>query len=92
MFEWRVACDHGWIYRPGVLGRGLRSQLPPDRWAAFERTFMGADMERNWDALFETVLLFQETAMEVAERVDLAYPQGLVQDVVEYLECIRRRK
>jgi aminoglycoside 6-adenylyltransferase len=90
MFEWRVACDQDWDYSPGVLGRGLKGRLPADRWTALERTFVGANIDENWEALFLTADLFLETAREVADMLDLVYPQHLANDVMEYLKGIHR--
>ncbi|HEX2189467.1 MAG TPA: aminoglycoside 6-adenylyltransferase [Longimicrobiaceae bacterium] len=89
MLEWRVALDHGWTYRPGVLGRGLKAHLPPERWSELEQTFSGAEMEEGWGALWRTIALFRTAAIEVAGRLALEYPHGLDARMARYLERIR---
>jgi aminoglycoside 6-adenylyltransferase len=77
MLEWRVEIDHEWSIAPGVLGKGLKKRLPPDIWAQVERTYADADIESNWEALYETIALFRRVAGEVAMHLGYAYPHTL---------------
>src|SRR6185369_6484326 len=52
MLEWRIELDHGWALRPGVLGRGIKRRLPPELWRALEQTYVGPEIEANWQALW----------------------------------------
>ena len=90
MLEWRVELDRDWSWKPGVLGRGLKRSLPPDLWAAFERTYAGSGIAENWDALFATTALFRRVACEVAQALGYAYPEAMDRDVSAYLEDVRR--
>jgi aminoglycoside 6-adenylyltransferase len=89
MLEWRVECDHAWSLKTGQLGKGLEDQLSAEVWAELEGTFCDADLQRNWEALFAMVALFGRVAREVAESLGYAYPERLVNRVVEHAHQMR---
>jgi aminoglycoside 6-adenylyltransferase len=89
--EWLVGCQRGWDTPVGVLGRGLKRQLPPDLWLLLERTYVGADIEENWEALFRTLALFRRAAMEVAAQLGYAYPLDLDQRVTAHVQRLCAR-
>lgn len=77
MLEWRVAMDTGWTFKPGRIGRGLKTHFEASTWEAVEHTFVGADVQDNWQALDEASRLFGTVAREVADRLGFAYPNEL---------------
>ena len=91
MLEWRIEVERGWTWKPGVLGRGMKSLLPNATWAELERTFVGADSEENWEALFATAALFRRIAQEVGEALGYAYPRELDAGMTAYLEGVHER-
>jgi aminoglycoside 6-adenylyltransferase len=88
LLDWRAAIDEGWAAPHGDLGRGLRTRLQPELWSALEETFVGADQEENWRALWRTTDLFRRVASEVAARLDLSYPGALDEGVTRHLRRI----
>jgi aminoglycoside 6-adenylyltransferase len=90
MLEWRMECDHAWSAPTGVLGRGLKRRLPADIWAELERTYVGAGIAENWEALFRTMALFRRVASEVADHLGYVYPRDLDQRVVSYVQKVKR--
>lgn len=90
LLEWRIELDHGWTWKPGIVGRGLKRALPPDLWSAFERTYVGPGIEENWEALFAMTALFRRAAIAVGQALGYTYPQELDDDVTAYLEEARR--
>jgi aminoglycoside 6-adenylyltransferase len=89
LLEWRVELDHGWAWKPGIVGRGLKRVLPPDTWAELAATYVGLGIEENWEALFATTALFRRVASEVAAALGYAYPSDLDARVTAYLEEVR---
>jgi len=89
MLEWRAALDHGWSLPAGFLGRGLKKRLPPEIWSELERTYAGAGIEDNWEALFRTLALFRRVAVEVAAALGYAYPIDMDRRVVAYAQRAR---
>jgi aminoglycoside 6-adenylyltransferase len=91
MLEWRMELDHGWSVPTGALGKGLKKRLPPEIWSQLESTYAGADVADNWEALFRTIALFRQVAMEVGEGLGYAYPDDLDQRVTAYVKDMRKR-
>lgn len=86
MLEWRAEIDHDWSVPVGALGKGLKKRLPPEVWLQLEETYVGSDIAENWEALFKTITLFRQVAMEVGEALGYAYPQDLDQRVTDYVK------
>jgi aminoglycoside 6-adenylyltransferase len=89
MLEWRMECDRAWSAPTGFLGRGLKKALPPEIWSQVESTYVGAGIEENWDALFRTLALFRQVAVEVAEQLGYGYPYDMDRRVVAYAQQVR---
>jgi aminoglycoside 6-adenylyltransferase len=88
MLEWRLEIEQDWLVPVGSIGKGLKGHLPTDLWHEVERTFVGAQTMDNWEALFRTLELFRQVAIEVGDSLGFAYPQELHQRVREYVETI----
>jgi aminoglycoside 6-adenylyltransferase len=89
LLEWRVEIERNWSWKPGIVGRGLKQHLPPDLWFELERTYVGSDLEENWEALFRTTALFRRAASEVGSALGYAYPEALDVSIIAYLEHVR---
>jgi aminoglycoside 6-adenylyltransferase len=90
MLEWRLGIDENRSVKAGVLGRGLKQRLSAERWAVLESTYVGPGWEENWTAIFKTIVLFQEIAVEVGNHFGYEYPQDLHQRMILYLEKVMR--
>jgi aminoglycoside 6-adenylyltransferase len=91
MLEWRLELEHDWSLRPGVLGRGLERLLAPELWAEYATTYVGADVDENWDALFRTCELFRRIAREVGDALGHEYPEAADVRMKELLRAVRGR-
>jgi aminoglycoside 6-adenylyltransferase len=89
MLEWMIELEHDWSFRPGVFGRGLERLLPPDVSSDLAATYVGADVEENWAALFRTIDLFRRVAVEVGEALGYSYAQDVEDKVTAYLTRVR---
>ncbi|MEZ4866568.1 MAG: aminoglycoside 6-adenylyltransferase [Caldilineaceae bacterium] len=89
MLEWKIALDYGGRVKPGALGKGLKKHLPNTLWVQLEGAYAGAGVAENWDALWRTIHLYHEVALEVAKRLGYNYPHELEQCVVTYAQRIR---
>ena len=90
MLEWRMGIENGWSVKPGAYGKGLKGRVEPGIWAELEATYVGAGTDENWETLFRTIDLFRKVAREVGDRLGYGYPGEMDQQVVAYLESIRR--
>jgi aminoglycoside 6-adenylyltransferase len=91
MLEWRMELDHGWSMPTGALGKGLKKRLPPEIWSQLENTYAGADIAGNWEALFRTMALFRQVAVEVGDKLGYDYPHDLDQRVTAYVKDMQHR-
>jgi aminoglycoside 6-adenylyltransferase len=89
MLDWRVEIDHGWNHKPGTLGKGIQKVLPADLWQDVKATYVGADIEANWDAMFLMMKTFGATAREVGAALGYRYPQELEDRVTEHVRAMR---
>lgn len=91
MLEWKIGIDHAWSIPAGALGKGLKKRLPPELWSQLEGTYAGADIAENWEALFRTMALFRQVAIEVGEGLCYPYPYDLDERVTTYVQNMQRR-
>jgi len=89
MLEWRMEIDYEWSVPTGNLGKGLKKLLSPIIWSELEKTYVGAGMEENWEALFITISLFHDVGIEVAQRLGYTYPHELDQGVTAYIKKMK---
>jgi aminoglycoside 6-adenylyltransferase len=85
LLEWRIELDHNWSWKPGPVGKGLKSALQSDLWVELEKTWVGASIEENWIALFAMTALFRHVAVEVGNALGYTYPLALDEGVSAYL-------
>ena len=85
MLEWRMEIDHDWSVKTGALGKGLKKRLPPEIWSHLEGTYVGAGIEENWEAVFRTIDLYRQVAIDVADHLGYAYPHDLDRRVTAYV-------
>ena len=75
--------------KPGAYGRGLERLLDPETAEELAATYVGSGIEENWEALFATTALFRRVATDVADALDLRYPEELDDIATGYLEAVR---
>lgn len=90
MLEWQVAAETRWSFSPRPWGRDLAKHLPPAVREALTATYAGAELDKNWEALFRTAALFRECAGAVARVLGYAYPEETERKVLRYLRTIRQ--
>jgi aminoglycoside 6-adenylyltransferase len=89
--EWRAELDHDWSWWPGKFGRDFARTLPSDLWSQLRATYVGPELDENWDALFSTTALFRRVAKEVGKGLGYAYPQVVDDGVTAHLQAVRDR-
>jgi aminoglycoside 6-adenylyltransferase len=81
--------DHDWSMPTGALGKGLKKRLSSYILYHLESANAGASVADNWEALFRTMALYRQVAMEVGEGLGYAYPYELDQRVTKYVQDMR---
>jgi aminoglycoside 6-adenylyltransferase len=91
MLEWLMGLNHNWSLPTGSLGKGLKKKLSPEIWSQLEAAYAGADIADNWEALFRTMALFRQVAMEVGKGLGYDYPIELDKRVTAFVKEMQRR-
>ena len=86
LLEWRMGLEHNWSVPTGSLGKGLKKRLPPEIGSELENTYAGANTQDNWEALFRTIALFRQVAIEVGTGLGYEYPLQLDQRVTAFVQ------
>ena len=86
MLEWLMGLHHNWSLPTGWLGKGLKKNLPPEIWSQLEATYASVDTADNWEALFRTMMLFRQVAMEVGQGMGYVYPLDLDERVTAFVK------
>ncbi len=87
---WYIGMRYDWSVTTNKHGRWFKRYLDAGTWTELESTFSGADLQENWDALFNAVRLFRRLAVAVADGLDFDYPHETDRRVTAYMRKIRR--
>lgn len=89
MLEWWIAIQTHYAVTTGILGRGMKHHLPTSLWQQLEATYVGADIEDNWQAFFATIELFRKIAVEVGTSLGYNYPHNMDKECVAYAHKVK---
>lgn len=89
MLEWYVEVARGWTHPLRSAGRGLRALLAPEDAVLLDRSYAGADLQGNWEALFALAELFERAARGVAADLGFRYPETLGRDGAAFARKVR---
>ena len=92
MIEWYIAIKHDWSINTGIQGRFFKRFLDSETWAELEATFADANIENNWDALFDLIDLFRKLAIHVGNKLGYTYPHETDRKITEYCKKIKATK
>jgi aminoglycoside 6-adenylyltransferase len=89
LLEWQIETRHNWALPTGVNGKGLKRHLARDRWLQIEQTYSGAQIEDNWRALEQSIVLLHQVAIDVGAQLGYQYPDALERGVRKQIAEIR---
>lgn len=89
MIEWYIGVQHDWAVNPNKCGRWFKRYLDGETWCELETTFAGADVEENWQALFNLTRFFRRIAHQVADSLGYRYPMDQDAKMMKYLHKVR---
>jgi aminoglycoside 6-adenylyltransferase len=70
VIEWKIGADNGFSVSFGKAGRFMKNYVPGDYYQSVLQTYADADIENNWNALFNASQLFKQTSNEVAAKLN----------------------
>ncbi len=89
VIEWYLGVKYDWKINPNKCGRWFKRYLDKPTWEELEKTFVGANIEDNWNALYKTADLFSRLSKEVGENLGYTYPLEYENKIREYLLRVR---
>ena len=91
MLDWYIGTYTNYSVSSGKLNKYLKKYLPSQLYEAYVSTYTDGDYEHFWEAIARACKLFRETALLVAEHLEVTYPEDEEQAAVMYMERVRRR-
>ena len=85
VIEWYLGVKYDWKINPNKCGRWFKRYLDKPTWEELEKTFVGANIEDNWNALYKIADLFSRLSKEVGENLGYTYPLEYENKIREYL-------
>jgi aminoglycoside 6-adenylyltransferase len=89
VIEWYLGVKYDWKINPNKCGRWFKRYLDKPTWEELEKTFVGSNIEDNWNALYKTADLFSRLSKEVAEDLGYTYPLEYENKIRGYLLRVR---
>jgi aminoglycoside 6-adenylyltransferase len=92
MMEWHLEIEQNWSVKLGADGKRLKKQVEQALWTELDNTYVSAGIEKNWDALFNTIYLFRKVAREVGDRLGYPYPDDIDRGGIKFLNRVKGLK
>ncbi len=89
MLNWYVGGRNHFSVSAGKNGKYLKKMLPPDFYDRFRKTYPDADSGHMWDAAFEMLSLFGDTARDVAGQLSYVYDEEEEKGIRSYMEQVK---
>lgn len=89
MLEWEIGIRTGWEQSIGAKAKNLASNLPPDVWNEYQRTYVDSDYDNLWESLFLFHGIFMRSAEFVAEKRGYCFARETAAKVLAFLEPVR---
>ncbi|MCI9420785.1 MAG: aminoglycoside 6-adenylyltransferase [Eubacterium sp.] len=89
MLTWYVGVHHDFSVSVGKNGKYFKKFLPKRYYQSFLKTYPDADDGHMWEAAFEMLSLFGETAREVAGELCFGYDDEQEKGIEQYMEQVR---
>jgi aminoglycoside 6-adenylyltransferase len=89
MLTWYVGKKTTFSKTPGKFGKYFQQYLEPELWDMLEKTYVNAEYENTWDALFAMCQLFRTAAVHVADHFGFLYPYSDDEKVSAHLRHVR---
>ena len=89
LLEWKIGCQHDFSLNIGKSAKYMKNYLSAEEYQQFLATYVRAQKEDIWDAVFSMCQLFQAVAMEVGGELNFDYDYKEAGNSRGYLEQIR---
>lgn len=92
LLTWYAGLKTNYNKTIGKFGKHLEQYLEPALWEKFVKTYVDANENNMWNALFLMCDIFNEIAMKIATHFNYPFNQNEFNGVVEYLKAVSNYK
>tara|TARA_R110002110_G_scaffold415800_1_gene656273 strand:+ start:29100 stop:29969 length:870 start_codon:yes stop_codon:yes gene_type:complete len=89
LLTWYAGLRTNFAVSLGQCGKNLAEHVDAQIWDKFSATYVGAQTERMWDALFTMCELFNTLAKHISQHYQFSYDSSEYARVVSYLKSVR---
>lgn len=87
VIAWKVGIENEFNVSVGKAGKLLKKYLTDDFYRKVLQTYSNAEIEENWQALFQMVEIFQQISNVVADRLGFYINKQEEQNTIAYLKA-----
>lgn len=89
MMEWNEACKRNWNFSPKDHGKQMNDWIDKNYWSELQNCFGRFDKEESWNALMNTIQLYQTVAKETAKFLDYSYNERLDERMFQFIKDLK---
>lgn len=89
MLEWYVGVNNNFSISVGKNGKYFNKLLPTNMYERFTKTYSDANYDHMWEATFEMLYLFGETARGVAKQLLFTYDENEEEGIENYMKQVK---
>jgi len=89
MLEWNEACKRNWNFSPKDHGKQMSDWLDKNYWNELHNCFGRFDKEESWNALINTIQLYQAVAKETAKFLKYEYDEKLDGRMSQFIKDLK---
>ena len=89
MLEWNEACKRNWNFSPKDHGKQISDWLDKKYWNELHNCFGRFDKEESWNALINTIQLYQAVAKETAKFLKYEYDEKLDGRMSQFIKDLK---
>jgi len=88
--EWYIGSKNNWSVSTNKYGRDFKDYIEPDLWEKIERTFSGASISGNWNALLKMIDVAGILLKIVADKLGYTYAGKLEEGIIDRISHIKK--
>lgn len=89
LLTWDAGIKTNHTQNLGAYGKYLEKYIEPEIWNKFVKTYVGADYDQMWGALFGMFELFNELAVNISDHFGVEYEKLEYQKMLKFLKAQR---
>ena len=89
IIEWKIGFDFDFKISIGKSGKFIEKYLESSFYEKILKTYTGADIEKNWNALFLMTKIFKEQQKQLSQNLNFDMNEDETNNAIKYIEKLR---